>query len=196
MSYTIKLAVTLGIVCIIAAFALGGVYEITKGRIAFERERVMKEALQNVLPRAKNIIQTTTPEGKVYFRGFAAEDTSAAPVGYAILAYGKGYSSTIQALVGVEKSGEITGIQILFQQETPGLGAKAEEVLYGETDSWFQRQFKGASGLEVAVDKDGGKIQSITGATITSRAVANSIKSEMEWLKKEGLILSESDRLY
>ena len=142
----------------------------------------MKEALQHVLPEAERIIETITPEGKVYFRGFATEDTSIAPVGYAVVAYGRGYSSTIQTLVGVEKSGEITGIEILFQQETPGLGAKAEEVRYGETDSWFQRQFKGASGIEIAVDKDGGEIQSITGATITSQAITNSIKSEVEWL--------------
>lgn len=201
MSYTIRLALTLGIICIIAAFALGGVYELTKERIELERERVMKEALKNVLPRAKHILQTTTPEGEVYFRGFATEDTSVAPVGYAVVAYGKeGYSSTIQTLVGVEKSGEITGIEILFQQETPGLGAKAEEVLYGESDSWFQRQFKGKSGIEIAVDKDGGEIKSITGATITSRAITKSIKSEvewlMEWLKKEGFILSERNHSY
>lgn len=200
MSYTIKLALTLGIICIVAAFALGGVYELTKERIELERKRVMEVALQNVLPRAELILPTIAPEGKVYFRGFATEDTSIAPFGYAIVAYGKGYSSTIQTLVGVEKSGEITGIEILFQQETPGLGAKAEEVRYRESDSWFQRQFKGASGIEIAVDKDGGKIQSITGATITSQAITNSIKSEvkwlMEWLKKEGFILSERNQLY
>jgi len=191
VSYTVKLAFILGMVCIAAAIALGSVYEITKERIALERERVMQEALQKVLTGTKHILRTTTPEGKVYFRGFASEDTSITPTEYAVVAYGKGYSSTIQTLVGVNISGKITGIAILFQQETPGLGAKAEEVLYGESDSWFQRQFEGKSGVNLAVDKDGGEIQSITGATISTRAITNSIQSEVEWLKKEGFILIE-----
>lgn len=190
MGYIIKLAFILGAFCVVAAFALGGVYESTKGKIAFEKEKVMQEALKGVLPEAKNIVKTTAPDGKVYYRGFATDDTQVPPVGYAIVAAGKGYSSTVQTLVGLTPGGVIKGMNVLYQLETPGLGTKAVEIKYGEKDPWFQRQFMSLAGDTVAVEKDGGKIQSITGATITSRAIASSIKQEVTWMRNQGIFSS------
>jgi electron transport complex protein RnfG len=190
VSYIIKLAFILGAFCVIAAFALGGVYESTKEKIAFEKEKVMQEALKAVLPEAKNIVKTTSPDGKVYYRGFATDDTKVPPLGYAVVAAGKGYSSTIQTLVSLTPDGSIKGMNVLYQLETPGLGTKAVEIKYGEKDPWFQRQFFGKPGDNVAVEKDGGQIQSITGATITSRAIAAAIKKEVTWMKNQGILVS------
>lgn len=192
MAYIIKLAAILGLYSAIAAFALGGVYETTRAKIAFEKEKVMQEALKMVLPDAKNIVKTTAADGKVYYRGFASDDTKVPPVGYAIVAAGKGYSSTVQTLVGVKMDGAICGMNILYQQETPGLGTKAVEVKYGEKDPWFQSQFMNLAGDTVAVEKDGGTIQSITGATITSRAIASAIKNEVTWLRQQGLLTAKA----
>lgn len=191
MSYIIKLSVILGLYSIIAAFALGGVYESTKVKIAFEKEKVMQEALKTVLPDAKNIVKTTAPDGKVYYRGFATDDTKVPPIGFAVVAAGKGYSSTVQTLVGLKPDGTIGGMSVMYQAETPGLGTKAVEVRYGEKDPWFQRQFTGKPGDKVAVQKDGGEIQSITGATITSRAIASAIKKEVTWMRQQGLLAGE-----
>lgn len=190
MGNIIKLAFILGTFCIIAAFSLGGVYESTKEKIAFEKEKVMQEALKSVLPEAKNIVKTTAPDGKVYYQGFATDDTKVPPLGYAVVAAGKGYSSTIQTLVGLTPDGLIKGMNVLYQLETPGLGTKAVEIKYGEKDPWFQRQFFGKPGDNVAVEKDGGQIQSITGATITSRAIATAIKKEITWMKSQGILVS------
>lgn len=192
MAYIIKLAIILGLYSAIAAFALGGVYETTRAKIAFEKEKVMQEALKMVLPGVKNIVKTTAADGKVYYRGFATEDTQVPPVGYAIVAAGKGYSSTVQTLVGVKTDGMICGLNVMYQQETPGLGTKAVEVKYGEPDPWFQRQFLGESGDSVGVQKDGGQIKSITGATITSRAIASAIKNEVTWLHQQGLLTAKA----
>ncbi len=96
--------------------------------------------------------------------------------GYIFITSGEGYSSTIETMIGVDVNGAITGVKILFQQETPGLGARAEEINHGENDPWFTRQFKGKSfGDNIKVEKDGGTIDSITGATITSRAITDYI---------------------
>ena len=66
------------------------------------------------------------------------------------------------------------------QQETPGLGSKVEEVLPGESDAWFTRQFKNKKLVDnISVTADGGTIDSITGATITSRAITDSIRDEL-----------------
>ncbi|HDY86745.1 MAG TPA: RnfABCDGE type electron transport complex subunit G [bacterium] len=96
--------------------------------------------------------------------------------GYIFITSGEGYSSTIETMIGVDVNATITGVKILFQQEIPGLGAKAEEIIHGENDPWFTRQFKGKSfGDNIKVEKDGGTIDSITGATITSRAITDYI---------------------
>ncbi|MFW5891541.1 MAG: FMN-binding protein, partial [bacterium] len=73
-------------------------------------------------------------------------------------------------LVGIDSSEKITNLVILSQQETPGLGTRIEE------DS-FISQFKGKTLSEAKLKRDGGKIDGITGATISSSAVANNIAS-------------------
>ena len=184
----IKLGSILGIFCVAAAFALGAVYESTKGKIAYEKEKVMQEALKSVLPEAKIIVKTDGPDGKIYYRGFKTENMQEEPIGYAIVAAGKGYSSTIQTLIGLTPGGVIKGMNIMYQQETPGLGTKSVEIKYGEKDPWFQRQFMGKPGDTIAVDKHGGQIQSITGSTVTSRAIASSIKQEVAWMKAKAIL--------
>jgi electron transport complex protein RnfG len=71
---------------------------------------------------------------------------------------------------------------VLSQQETPGLGTRCQEIRRGETEPWWQAQFKGKRISEVAVDKDNGIIQSITGATITSRAITDGIRKQVHGL--------------
>lgn len=98
------------------------------------------------------------------------------PGGYIFIARGKGYSSTIETMVGIDIDGTITGTKVLFHQETPGLGDKIEEIRYGEDEPWFTRQFIGKSASDnLAFTKDDGVIDAITGATISSSAVTKSI---------------------
>jgi len=98
--------------------------------------------------------------------------------GYIFISRGRGYSSVIESMVGVDEKGSVIAVKILSQQETPGLGSRIEEVLYGESDPWFTRQFIGKIAVDnYTVKKDGGSIDSITGATISSRTVSNSIRS-------------------
>lgn len=71
-------------------------------------------------------------------------------------------------MVGVDNDGKVTGISIISHTETAGLGATAA----ADTDAGraFRDQFIGMSGT-VSVTKDGGEVDALTGATITSRAV-------------------------
>lgn len=81
------------------------------------------------------------------------------------------FSGTLTIMVGIDSAGTVTGVEITATAETSGLGANASK------DS-FKGQFTGASG-ETAVTKDGGAIESITGATITSRSVSNGVNSAL-----------------
>ena len=122
------------------------------------------------------------------------------PGGYILIALGKGYSSTIETMVGVDIEGTVTGVKVLFQQETPGLGDKIEEIRAGEDAPWFTSQFIGKSIPDnLTLTKDGGVIDAITGATISSSAVTNSIKNELNNLQAvlsgEEIIIEEPEEI-
>jgi electron transport complex protein RnfG len=103
-------------------------------------------------------------------------------VGYCIKATGEGYGGYIRMMIGINPDGVIKGVRILEHQETPGLGAKINEVRPGEKDAWFLRQFVGKSARTVEVRKN---IDSITGATISSRGVTDAVnKTVTEFLAK------------
>lgn len=179
-----KLAGALTLITVIAAGALSRVYLMTRDRIA-EVERLREfRAMKTALPAASVFEPDTTGDGFVYYRGFAGEEQSGEPVGYVALALGKGYSSTIRTMVGVDPGLTITGIKVASQQETPGLGTRIEEVRRGEKDPWFQRQFKGKAEAAVKLLRGGGPsgIESITGATISSRAVTVSVRATVQRL--------------
>lgn len=183
MKEIIKLGLTLLLVTAIAGAALSVVNNITKPRIAEQKRLVTERALIAALPTAdKNSIDPVYKADTLkYYIGY--KDTLRQEIaGYAFVAKGAGYSSTIETMVGVDTIGTIIGVKIVQQVETPGLGTKIEEIRYGDTASWFQRQFVGKKAEVIAVDKDKGEIVSVTGATISSRAVTNSINSDVQKL--------------
>lgn len=186
MKEILKLGGILLLVTAIAGAALSMVNAITKPRIEEQRRLVTERALTSALPSAdKNAIVPIKQDDEInYYIGY--EDTSKTEVvGYAFVAKGAGYSSIIETMVGVDTTGAILGLTVMHQVETPGLGTKIEEIRYGESTPHFQDQFLGRKGDGLAVDKDGGEIKSITGATISSRAVTNSIKKGLENLGQQ-----------
>ena len=169
-------AATLALVAVLAAGSLSWINEITKPKIAAQERTELNDGLYTVLPGSEyGKIKPVMKSGEIsHFIGF--RDTQEKErIGYAFQANGDGYSSTIRTLVGIDSAGTILAIKILSQQETPGLGTRCEEIRSGETKPWWQAQFNGLEANKIMVDKDGGSIESITGATITSRAIANSI---------------------
>ncbi len=86
----------------------------------------------------------------------------------AMESYGKGYGGDVGLMVGIDlESDTVIGASVTTHSETPGMGARAK------SEPEFTAQFKGFAALEpVKVNKDGGKLNALSGATITSRAVA------------------------
>lgn len=133
--------------------------------------------------------------------------------GYAFIAEKAGYGGTIQTMVGVDENGAILNISIIRQSETPGLGARVLEaasrntffeVITGNAKSadeeptpWFQEQFRGINAsarIEIVKKGDWNEsmreelmrknaVSAITGATITTKAVKDSIEEGMARLK-------------
>ncbi|MFH1312978.1 MAG: FMN-binding protein [Candidatus Eisenbacteria bacterium] len=129
----IRLTFVLALITFIASLGLGFVYESTAPKIE-EQKRVIDElARRTALPDAAcgvfvRIIYTEAAgDSFVYYMGYRDADTTEF-AGYVTKAAGRGYSSTIETVVGVDSTGRITGMKITHQQETPGLGSKIEEV--------------------------------------------------------------------
>ncbi len=186
MKEILKLGGILLLVTAIAGAALSMVNSITKPRIEEQKRLVTHRALIAALLTANpEAIEPVSENDKIsYYIGYKTTEKQNI-VGYAFVAKGSGYSSEIETMVGVDTTGTIKGIKIMQQVETPGLGTKIEEVRYGESSPWFQDQFLNRIAEGLAVDKDGGKIISVTGATISSRAVANSIKKGLSELEEK-----------
>jgi Na+-translocating ferredoxin:NAD+ oxidoreductase subunit G len=183
MKNILKLGAILFIVTALAGGGLAVVNAITKPQIEMQKKIILQQSLTAVLPMANSdAIEPTTIDGFTFYRGFQSNDRTKL-VGYAIAVDGKGYSGNISTLVGVDTLLQITGIIILKQSETPGLGTKITEIKYGATSPWFQDQFINRSWKQLVVDKDGGEITSITGATISSRAVTQSVHASLQRLE-------------
>ncbi len=200
-----RLVGTLAVIAAVASFGLSAVYNATHEITEAYRVQEQENARRQVLPGADNadfeMTETeTTLQGRpfVYYTAYETEARNEV-IGWTFTAYGSGYSSTIETIVGVVPDGTISGIEIVFQQETPGLGAKVTEVasentlwavLSGsavdESDArpWFQVQFEGLSADELTVVKSEGEegILAITGATISSEAVTASVREGLEHL--------------
>lgn len=103
--------------------------------------------------------------------------------GYVVEVTPQASAGTIDMVVGVGADGTVTGVSIIDMSETSGLGANASKES-------FRSQYVGKSG-ELAVSKDGGEIDALTGATITSRAVTRGVNCALlprrSWVK-EGCI--------
>ncbi|MGQ9811696.1 MAG: FMN-binding protein [bacterium] len=125
---TARMVVVLALITLIASLALGLVYQKTEPKIAQQKVAEEAEAMRLVLPEAScGIFVKCGTDTFTFYKGYRKPDTTGF-VGYVIKTSCKGYSSTIETLVGVGSDGSIRGLKILSQQETPGLGTRIAEV--------------------------------------------------------------------
>jgi len=181
MKEIIKLGLILFLVTAVAGAVLAFVNGKTQPLIIKQARRAEKRALTEALPTADT--SAIVKLGENFYIGYQDPEKEKI-AGYIFKAIGKGYSSDIETMVGIDTLGSIVGLKIIKQVETPGLGTKIEEITYGEKKSWFQQQFVGIKQKQIAL-KPTGAIESITGATISSRAVASSIQKSLEDVLKK-----------
>ena len=205
MGNFLRLVGTLAAIALVASFGLSAVYnathEITEEYKRQEQELARVEALACDAGAHFVLTETDSIVGNrefSYFTAYASEGSDEI-LGYAFVAYGKGYSSTIETVVGMGRDGKICGIKITDQKETPGLGAKLQEVASQNTlwavmsasgvdetglKPWFQNQFVDlrADDLRVVKSQAEEGILAITGATISSEAVTASVAEGLRML--------------
>lgn len=174
MKYILKMALTLLAITAVVAAALAGVNALTAPRIAAITEQKTQAAIEKVLPGGGEPVYCFVDGTGLVKAAYASE------TGYAIEVAPNGFDGEILMMVGVDKDGNVLGIDIISHTETAGLGAVAgTDSAKGDA---FRSQFVGL-GEALAVDKDGGQIDSLTSATITSRAVVAGVNAAVECAK-------------
>ena len=165
-----RLILVLFAIAAITALLLGLTNYVTHDRIEALKAEKTASAMQEVLPASGyEEVEYTGGDSRVLG---VQKATSG---GYIVSVKVPGSQDMIEMLVGVDAAGKVSGVAIVEMAETAGLGAKAE-------DAAWRAQFVGASG-RVAVDKDGGEIDALTGATVTSRAVSDGVNAALDAVK-------------
>lgn len=179
-STLLNMLLTLLIVTLIAGLSLGFVNNLTKGPKAKAKLERKINALKLVLPQFTNnpvadmqLLKSEKAKDSVEIYPAYLENEL---VGTAVIGSSeKGFSGLIKIMIGFTADGAINNMVVLDQKETPGLGTKMK-------DEKFIQQFrdKNPSNFNLKVKKDGGEIDALTGATISSRAFSESVQMAYE----------------
>ncbi len=152
--------ILLTVVVTVCVSLLTYVDSLTRERISAQEDEAVKAMLDEMFPdMSRYDFQNETYI--IYSDGDQ--------IGYAFLAVGKGYGGDINILVGLNDDTTLKGITIVSQEETPGLGTRI-------TEPSFTDQFAGLDVNQVALSRDGGRIDAITGSTISSSAVVEAVR--------------------
>ena len=166
----LNMTITLFVITIVAGVSLGFINDITKGpkaKAKLERKvnalkQVMAEFNNNPVQEVKLIKSDKAKDSIEIYAGMMDDK----PIGTAVIGSSeKGYSGLVKLMIGFNPDESIKNIVVLEQKETPGLGTKMKS-------DKFLRQFRGKkpSEFNLKPTKDGGDVDALTGATISTRA--------------------------
>lgn len=199
-----NMILTLVLVTLVAGGALGYIFQLTKAPISEAKKSKQQEAIRQVVPPYNNnpgddMYEIKGDNGTVFKVFPARQDDELTGVAIESTTT-KGYGGEIKMMVGFKPDGSIYNYQVLEHKETPGLGSKMNEwfrpVAKGGSgsenrNSFFDKLFgikSGQSGdsksiigknpgrSNLSVSKDGGEIDAITAATISSRAFLDAVR--------------------
>lgn len=172
----LTLIMSVAVTCIVAAAGLAVTYSITAPRIAAQEKAAEQAALKEVIPDATSF-EAAGPEmlaeaqdaaGESTVSGvYAALDQSGTLVGWGFKVASRGYGGPISMVLGLDRNGKVLGLTIVSMNETPGLGTRVK------SDPTFLPQFLKLP--EGFTDADVKKLDTISGATKSSRGVRNSV---------------------
>lgn len=176
----VRVALNLVIIYLVGGFIIVSAYAFTKPIIEKNNNEKKITVLKAMIPGGENVEKlgdwNICDRNADYFK---VMKNNGKLCGYVIESYGKGYSSFIHSLIAVDSSLKVINLKILGHAETPGLGDEIES-------SNFQKQFYGKStdNMQVVKTSETDKIQAISGATISSRAVVNAQHEALAFLSK------------
>lgn len=191
MSELVRMLVVLSAITLASGAALGGLYEATRelaenNVLKFKKIPAVidiyeviegdvdddrRAALEQTLLAGKRHADTGAKDPTLFF----VLEKDGAPLGVAVESYGQGFGGKLGVMTGFNlETDALVGVGVTTMSETPGVGSRVREP-------GFARQFVGlAKDAKLRVKKDGGDIDAVTGATISSRAVADAVRLSRE----------------
>lgn len=173
----VRVAGILTAICAIIALLLAATNVLTADRIAQSAQAQQDKACEQVFPAREGETLSFEPLSGLYpdcgCNGYIVRSGDEIS-GCVIIHAAKGYNGSIELMVGFDMEGRVTGVSILSHGETPSLGANAAK-------EEFLAQYSGVTPSDaLAVVKDGGTIDAVTAATISSRAVTKGVREAGE----------------
>jgi len=193
-----NMLLALTVIAVVAAAALACVYALTKEPIEQEKQKTEQKAMNDVLPNFDSKkgkieeVKVTCPDDKQEVTVYLAYNADSSLFGAAVKTYtDKAFSGTFTIMVGFDAEGTIIGTSVIEASETPGLGDKIKtEEFSGQFAS--KKINPRSTDYGISVKKDGGDVDAITAATISSRAYCDAVNRAAEGydlvLKKKGVI--------
>lgn len=169
-AYVLRLTLTLFLITTIVAGLLGLVNYVTADTIAEQIAQKAENAMRQVL-EADSYEPLDVPEDSAVTAAYRAGDK-----GYVVRVAPNGFGGAIDLMVGVKADGTVNGVAVIAHSETASLGANC-------TREEFRAQYVGGAG-PFAVGQDGGTIEALTGATVTSRAVTDGVNAALDFVRE------------
>lgn len=169
-----NMLLSLTIIALVAAALLGGVYMLTEAPIEQANKAAQKEAKMAVLPIEGVEIseEAEVVDGMNIYRATVNGECA----GAAVEVKENGFGGEFSLMVGFDKEGNILGYKVLAHQETPGLGSKMQEWFSNVEKQTACVLGKNPGQINFTVSKDGGDVEAITAATISSRAFLKAVE--------------------
>ena len=182
--YIIKLGVTLFVTCVVVAGLLGLVNMVTEDKIAAINWENTQTAMKAVVsdPENAEFSEAMEPTSDMTAAASAAGGTldsvyevlvGGESAGYAIKVVASGSQGNIEMMVGVDAEGTVTGVSIVKNSETSGIGSRVMENENGVLD-----QFIGKSAADGTLTV-GKNVDAISGATVSSRGVTTGVNAAL-----------------
>ncbi len=179
----VNMVLVLSVITAFAALALGAVYVVTKKPIEIAQKQKQEAAIRQVLPAfdSLKVVMLPDAEGNDSLQ-FNIATQGGKLIGVAIKTYtDKGFGGRFDVMVGLLPDGTINNTAVLDMKETPGLGTN---IMHKNSD--FPNQFEGKNpaSFDLKVTKDGGDVDAITAATISSRAFCDALQRAYKSFEK------------
>ncbi|SEL24436.1 electron transport complex protein RnfG [Colwellia chukchiensis] len=197
-----KNAKVLALFAIACTAAVGFVHSLTKDRIELQAQQKLIQQLNEIIPSDRHdnemfrdcLIAPQDSHSEllidVIYRARLNNEATAAAIKTVAP---DGYSGNIELLIAINSDGSVSGVRALDHKETPGLGDKIELRKSDWIASFTGKKVLDENDSRWAVVKDGGMFDQFTGATITPRAVVNTVKKTIEYFKANQVLIFTSD---